>query len=349
MESSTSIKSHKRIFRDAGMQDDFPSPCHAALRLSRTQRYPRTRSTWGSICKTSCMVSRALTQSVARSHRSVTGIELGLYFKTVHVFLTRRRERWKCDIFYAVVSTMMLILITMRVASEGVYGQKMWLVDRDYPGGPLAYGVAHASDAYMDLGAAAVVVLQQMAGALMIYRCQVVWGNVRAIVVPSILWLANLALGILVSWGAATLWTSILVSGFSGRIGLAYTIISVTLNATLTCMIWYRLTSHARTAKKCHGDDDGIAIDGLVVESALPYTLSGVVFLISYAVGSQIGIALLSVYTLMMCVSPQMLILRIAEGKAWQKDRKREEGDLSGGDRSSVVSGAVALDQLDTV
>ena len=285
------------------------------------------------------MVSRALTQSVARSHRSVTGIELGLYFKTVHVFLTRRRERWKCDIFYAVVSTMMLILITMRVASEGVYGQKMWLVDRDYPGGPLAYGVAHASDAYMDLGAAAVVVLQQMAGALMvrcandwsnmtsietyplsfqIYRCQVVWGNVRAIVVPSILWLANLgayrsatlcdaslmfaepALGILVSWGAATLWTSILVSGFSGRIGLAYTIISVTLNATLTCMIWYRLTSHARTAKKCHGDDDGIAIDGLVVESALPYTLSGVVFLISYAVGSQIGIALLSVYTLMM-------------------------------------------------
>ena len=90
-------------------------------------------------------------------------------------------------------------------------------------------------------------------------------------------------------------------------------------------------------------------------------------FLISYAVGSQIGIALLSVYSVhaddgglvlehlgtmlteLQCVSPQMLILRIAEGKAWQKDRKREEGDLSGGDQSSDVSGAVALDQLDTV
>jgi hypothetical protein len=96
------------------------------------------------------------------------GIQLGLYFKTIHVFLCRRRERWKSDVFHAVFSSMMLLLITVRIASDGLYGEKMWLADRTYPGGPFAYGEAHASDAYMVLGAAAVVILQQMTDALMV-------------------------------------------------------------------------------------------------------------------------------------------------------------------------------------
>lgn len=101
---------------------------------------------------------------------SLSGIQLALYFKTMHVVLARRREPWKRDAFYAGFSSVMLLLITIRIASEGVYGQKMWLVDRNYPGGPVAYGEAHASDVYMDLGATAVVILQQMADALMVRR-----------------------------------------------------------------------------------------------------------------------------------------------------------------------------------
>lgn len=137
-------------------------PCHP----SRMPRYLRARSTWGSICKTSYMVS--LTTFVPGGLTGpLPGIQLGLYFKTIHVFLCRRKERRKSDVFYAVFSSVMLP-ITIRIASDGLYGEKMWLTDRNYPGGPLAYGEAHASDAYMVCGAAAVVILQQMTDALMV-------------------------------------------------------------------------------------------------------------------------------------------------------------------------------------
>ncbi|KAF8553376.1 hypothetical protein OG21DRAFT_1510320 [Imleria badia] len=230
------------------------------------------------------------------------GIQLALYFKTMHAILARRREPWKSDVFYAVFSSVMLPLITIRVASDGVYGQKMWLIDRNYPGGPVAYGEAHASDVYMDFGAAAVVILQQMTDALMIYRCRTVWDSLRAIVVPSILWLANLALGILVSWAAVAPWINFF-SDKSSKLWLAYNTVSVFLNATLTCMIWYRLVRHARTVRECHGEEQTspyFTIDALVWESMLPITLTGIAFLITHGLRSEIGVAFGSVYTLMM-------------------------------------------------
>ena len=98
----------------------------------------------------------------------LSGVQLAFYFKTMLVFLGRRRERWSSDVFYAVFSSVMLLLITVRVASDGLYGEKMWLTDRTYPGGPLAYGEAHVSDAYIVFGAAVVVILQQMTNALMV-------------------------------------------------------------------------------------------------------------------------------------------------------------------------------------
>lgn len=98
----------------------------------------------------------------------MSGVQLAFYFKTMLVFLGRRRERWSSDVFYAVFSSVMLLLITVRVASDGLYGEKMWLTDRTYPGGPLAYGEAHVSDAYIVFGAAVVVILQQMTNALMV-------------------------------------------------------------------------------------------------------------------------------------------------------------------------------------
>lgn len=148
------------------------------------------------------------------------------------------------------------------------------------------------------------------------------WDSLRAIVVPSILWLANLgkqhsltargirfiraksALGILVSWAAVTPWANFF-SNSSAKLGLAYNTVSVFLNTSLTCMIWYQLVRRARAARReCHGEENAplsyFNIDALVGESMLLYTLSGIAFLISHEVWSEIGIAFGSVYTLMM-------------------------------------------------
>lgn len=78
-------------------------------------------------------------------------------------------------------------------------------------------------------------------------------------------------------------------SGPSAKIGLAYFSSSAFLNVILSFMICYRLLSHARTVKQYLGDKHAspyIIIVSLVVESVLPFTLSGIAFVVSYGMGS---------------------------------------------------------------
>lgn len=137
------------------------------------------------------------------------GIELLLYFKTVRILLSNRGARRKPNVFYALFSSMMVLLITVWVATQAIFGQKMWLLDSDFPGGPYAYWKTNLSVWYMDWSTAGVISLQLMTDALMvrrtqgwwnvfslgwfqIYRCRIIWDSRRVVVVPVVLWLATL-------------------------------------------------------------------------------------------------------------------------------------------------------------
>ncbi|KAN0096982.1 hypothetical protein V8E55_001428 [Tylopilus felleus] len=250
------------------------------------------------------------------------GIELVLYFRTMRIFIARRAQPHKSDMFYAIFSTVMLILITIWITSPISFGQKMWLLDRSYPGGPMAYHNAYSSSVYMSFARFSVAIQQQMADGLMVYRCRVVWGSHRAIVLPSILWLANIGLGLVLD-SITSMPGTTFFSGPSAKIGLAYFSSSAFLNVILSFMICYRLLSHARTVKQYLGDKHAspyIIIVSLVVESVLPFTLSGIAFVVSYGMGSPTVGAFSYIHPLVTCVSPQLLILRAASADAWHKD-----------------------------
>ena len=68
-------------------------------------------------------------------------------------------------------------------------------------------------------------------------------------------------------------------------------------------MICYRIVRHGRKVQEHLGHEYAstyFAILTLVVESVLPYTLSGIAFLVSLGVGSPTSVAFISVYLLMM-------------------------------------------------
>ncbi|KAF8552787.1 hypothetical protein OG21DRAFT_1335302 [Imleria badia] len=119
------------------------------------------------------------------------------------------------------------------------------------------------------------------------------WGSHRVVLLPSILWLANFGLGILLAWAS--------IREYLGKHASPY-----------------------------------MAIVGLVVESVLPLTLSSIAFLISYGMGSQAAAVFSCIHPLLMCISLQMLILRVAKGEAWQKEDSESRlppghGDTFGG------------------
>jgi len=172
----------------------------------------------------------------------------------------------------------------------------------------------------------ATIVLQQMTDGLMMYRARLVWDSYRVIIIPFILWVVTLATGIVLCWASFFPGNYITIEP-EVRYALAYFSISVFLNVTLTTLICARILLHARKVKKHIGAEytsPYLSIVIIFVESALLYTLSGIMFLISLAIGSPIGFIFLRVYTLVAAISPQMLILRVARGIAWGGDSTKQ-------------------------
>ncbi|KAH0828729.1 hypothetical protein J3R83DRAFT_3141 [Lanmaoa asiatica] len=273
------------------------------------------------------------------------GIELVLYFRSMYSLLTHEGERNKSDVFYAIFSTLMLFMITIWVSTQAIFGEKIWLLEANFPESLNAYRPANISVWYMDIGTAAVTVLQLMTDALMIYRCRMIWNSYHAVIIPSILWVGTLGAddSLSVHWGMINrlpkqvlgilvIWTSNVPGGnfFSGvtyQLGLAYYSVTVFLTAMLTGSICFRVVWFGRTIKEYLGYEYAspyFAIVALVVESLLPCTLSGIAFLVSFGVGNQTSIGFACVYILLMCISPQMLILRVAMGRAWTKDTGKQ-------------------------
>ena len=96
------------------------------------------------------------------------GIELLLYFKTIRTLLTSGGAFKRSNVFYALFSSMMVFLVTVWIATQAMFGEKMWLIDSDFPGGPDAYWKTNISVWYMDWGSTAVIMLQLMTDALMV-------------------------------------------------------------------------------------------------------------------------------------------------------------------------------------
>jgi len=254
------------------------------------------------------------------------GIDLVLFFETIQVLLSKSRRAYRsANIFYGVFSTIMLFAISVWLITTAIFCQKMWLVYSSYPGGADVWFAENISVWYMDFGTTAVILLQLMTDALMIHRCRVIWSSYRVVIIPIFLWVSTLVLGIFVDWTSSAPGGNFF-AGVAAQLGLAYYSVSVFLNVLLTCLICYRVIQHGRRIRQHLGPDHAtfyFSIVTLVVESMLPYTLSGVAFLVSLGTGSATSGALLPVYIFLMCISPQMLILRVLSGRAWDSNTSR--------------------------
>lgn len=94
------------------------------------------------------------------------GIELILYGMTMKVLLKNKRKT-RSDKFFMFFSSALLVLITIFVATEAVFGEEMWIVNANYPGGQAAYLGAYAAVWYQTLGTASSFVLNLLADGLM--------------------------------------------------------------------------------------------------------------------------------------------------------------------------------------
>ncbi|EMD31796.1 hypothetical protein CERSUDRAFT_162569 [Gelatoporia subvermispora B] len=245
-----------------------------------------------------------------------------LYFLTLRRLLARHAHEHKRQATFLIAfSTALLLLITVYMSTEAVFGQEMWIVNAGFPGGANAWFAANVSVWYQTMGTASFVVLQLLADGLLIYRAFVLYNDARVAIVTAFVWIATLGLGVV------ELWASGVPSGdvFAGKavnLGLAYFSTTIGLNVLLTVLICSRILYHARKARRLSSHDMDRAYTGaaaIIIESALPYTLSGIAYLVSDGLNSGISIVMGALYAMFACISPQLLIYRLTSDVAWTR------------------------------
>ncbi|KAH9850938.1 hypothetical protein C2E23DRAFT_267740 [Lenzites betulinus] len=257
------------------------------------------------------------------------GVELVLYFATVWLIWHNRTEgRKRSNNLFLFFSTGLLLMITIYVAVQSVFGEEMWIVNADYPGGNGQYLADNAAVWYQTFGSAASIVLNLMSDGLLIYRTYVVWSDWKVVVFPSILYLASAALGILTCYVSGTP-NSDFFLGKAADIALSYSTVVIGLNVTCTAFICGRILWVARRMEATLGRDVSRTYTGaasLIVESMLPYTLFGIAYVVTLGLNSPYEIFFLSVYVMFTCLSPQMIILRVLMGRGWTRDAATSTG-----------------------
>ncbi|KAI0821763.1 hypothetical protein BC628DRAFT_1393462 [Trametes gibbosa] len=252
------------------------------------------------------------------------GVELVLYVASVWLITHNRRGEGskRSDKLFLFFSTGLLLMITIYVAVQSVFGEEMWIVNADYPGGSGQYLADNAAVWYQTFGSAASIVLNLMSDGLLIYRTFVVWSDWRIVVFPSILYLASAALGILTCYVSGSPNADFFL-GAAADIALSYSTIVIGLNVTCTALICGRILWVARRMESTLGRDVSRTYTGaasLIVESMLPYTLFGIAYVVTLGLNSPYEIFFLSVYVMFTCLSPQMIILRVLMGRGWTRD-----------------------------
>ncbi|KZT04286.1 uncharacterized protein LAESUDRAFT_658015 [Laetiporus sulphureus 93-53] len=249
------------------------------------------------------------------------GVDLVMYFTTMQALLTKSDAR-RSDRFFTVYSTIMLLLLTIDVSTNAVWGEQMWITFRDEPGGVPEFIATQTAVWYETLSSTSVVALIFMSDALLIYRCFILWGSRLVIIVlPILVYLAAFALAIceLVSAGVPG---GDFFAGKSVNFGVPYYALSIALNICLTLLICGRLVYLSRFVRAAMGRESAQLYTGLaslMIESAAPYSMLGIMFLVPYARGSDVSIAFGQVWAKLTCLSPQLIVLRVATRRAWDR------------------------------
>ncbi|KAJ7599467.1 hypothetical protein C8J56DRAFT_708130, partial [Mycena floridula] len=271
----------------------------------------------------------------------LVGMEVFAFCYSTHLFISSRNV----NRFYITFGGVMLVLTTIRVFTDALHCQSVWIDDRDGPGGPVEYLVASISESRQVIVTAAAQITNMIMGdSLLLYRCYVIYnGNWKVIIAPFFIHLgaSAMALGLLVESARPS---DNFFDGLVVTFGVYWAALSVTLNVIVTALVVSRILQARRYLLR-HSPDRARTINAytglmaLLIESSLPFTVIGVAFAITYGKHLDIGTAFLFVWSGLAALSSQLIIFRIASGRAWNRRVFAGILDTTQIQSSSVISG----------
>ncbi|PPQ79109.1 hypothetical protein CVT26_004094 [Gymnopilus dilepis] len=221
--------------------------------------------------------------------------------------------------FYIFYGFIQLFLATAEICLNSLAGQLMLIDYRNSPEGPFAYYLSISGGWFGISVISCQVVSVAMADALLLYRCYIIWNkNIRVVIFPLLLYVAEFAMGITVPVALARSHASFLHSP-STKFSIPWVSLECSLTALLTLLIVGRIlyVVHDMKTQGVHLHSDYTGVVSVLVEAAIPLSLSGMVFAVCIARNLAATVPFACIWGLLVAIAPQSIILRVALGRAW--------------------------------
>jgi len=255
----------------------------------------------------------------------LSGVAYGILFvlATQAILLLLKPSRGKRIAWQLIAYICFLFtLATIGFAGNVKFNQMTYIDDRNIPGGPNAFTAQYYNDWVNILAFASYTVMSWAADALVLWRFVVVWNYKYWIcVIPILIYLgavsSSIALLVAMTKPGASFWSQIVV-----KFSIAYWSLSISLNIILTLLISGRLLfvrHRIETSLGTHHAQMYSSLVALLVESAALYSVTGLIFIISYARNSPFQNLVLPALGQIQGIAPVLILLRVAQGRAWSQ------------------------------
>ncbi|KAI0311178.1 hypothetical protein OF83DRAFT_779726 [Amylostereum chailletii] len=255
------------------------------------------------------------------------GIQLVMYVACAKYLWIQRKKR-KHSLFMLGYITTIFVVESIFVGVQARTVQISYIDNRNYPGGPWAYFLATQNLPVNVMFYATLFTITFLCDLLVLWRCWIIWtasGRRMAYViatVPALMLLASFAMGVLWTLQSSQPGLSF-YSALPMAYGTSYYAISLGVNIILTILITIRLLQYRRTIISSLPADHAkhyLSLAAVLIESAALYSLFAFIFLITYAVNNPINQIFLGLAQAAQQISTYLIIYRLADGKAWNKD-----------------------------
>jgi len=249
------------------------------------------------------------------------GLELAIYGMILNrIFKKGNRSPFNSRRFCVIYSTVMILLSTINVASNAVFGQEMWITHRNDLGGVPNFLATEVNVWYETLASTSVICCIFMGDGLLLYRLFLIYGRSYVVLIlPALAYLAAVGLAIL-QVILSGLPSGNFFDGTAAKVATAFYVITICLNIILTSLICGRLLRVSKLVYSSLGKESAKLYTGAVailVESFSLYSVFGIMYLVPYALGAPIADLFGQLWTKMSVISPLLIILRVVRGRAW--------------------------------
>jgi len=250
------------------------------------------------------------------------GINLCVYIAAIYFLFNRKNMKEPFQWTMFIFATLLFAGATM-ITGTGIKMDQITLIDSQVnpndPNGAVQSFNSQLLLVRLNLFLNGVyIVTNFIADLLILYRLYFVWGrNLWIVSIPFLIFLASTACSIIVEY-QSTAETSVVIS-----FAIPYFSLSVALTIISTVLITVRLMAGRRVIQKVLGTSHSapyVSVAAMIIESAALYSIVGIFFIAFLITGNPGQNVLNPMIGQAMCISPNLIIARVAAGQSFSKD-----------------------------